>query len=235
MLLLDNISAEYGNIKALRGVSLSVKQGAMVAIVGPNGAGKTTMFKVISGVVAPSSGKIVYEGQDLLSTKPSARASLGIAHVPEGRQVFKSMTVKENLELGTMVVKSSAQRKAALQRVLEFFPVLAERQSQLAGTLSGGQQQMLAIGRALASEPKLLLLDEPSMGLSPVMAERLFEQIEALHRNGGLTIVLVEQRVAEALQSCDWGYILDTGTIALEGEPGQLIRSSQVRQAYLGL
>ena len=235
MLELRDISAEYGHIKALRSVSLSVAEGAMVAIVGPNGAGKTTMFKVISGIVAPTHGSITYMGQDLLKMLPSQRAYLGIAHVPEGRQVFKSMTVLENLELGAMIVPDSNRARENIARILELFPVLAEKRRQLAGTLSGGQQQMLAIGRALASAPKLLLLDEPSMGLSPSIAELIFERIGAIHREGKLTVVLVEQRVAEALQSCDWGYVIDTGQLVLDGAPATLMRDERVRKPFLGL
>jgi branched-chain amino acid transport system ATP-binding protein len=229
------LTVTYGGLVALREVSLSVGAGQFIAIVGPNGAGKTTLFKAISGTVAPSAGRIRYEGRDLLAIPPSGRAHLGIAHVPEGRQVFPSLTVLENLEMGAYPAAGRSAWEHSLERIFALFPVLAERSRQLAGTLSGGEQQMLAIGRGIASAPRLLLLDEPSMGLAPTIADLIFERIEELHRRDGLTVLLVEQRVAEALQSCDKGYVLESGRIALEGPRQVLLADDRVRRAYLGM
>ncbi len=235
MLSIENLSVSYGGLAALRGVSLTVDQGQFVAIVGPNGAGKTTLFKSISGTVTPSAGKIDFEGQDLLAVPPAERAHLGIAHVPEGRQVFASLTVLENLEMGAYAVRGRADWGRNLDRIFTLFPVLAERRRQLAGTLSGGEQQMLAIGRGIASAPRLLLLDEPSMGLAPTIADLIFDRIAALHQEDGVTLLLVEQRVAEALESCDYGYVLETGRVVLEGTHRALMADDLVRRAYLGM
>ena len=235
MLKLEGVSAAYGAIRALREVSLDVKAGQFVAIVGPNGAGKTTLFKTISGQVVPDAGRILFEGQDLLKLPARDRAHLGIAHVPEGRQVFGNLTVLENLEMGATPAKGRAEWGRNLERCFSLFPVLAERRSQLAGTLSGGEQQMLAIGRGLASSPRLLLLDEPSMGLAPIIVDLIFERIQDLHRDNQLTIVLVEQRVVEALEPCDWAYVLDVGRCVASGPPEQIMTDARIRQAYLGM
>ena len=235
MLEIEGLTVAYGGLAALREVSLAVGDGQFVAIVGPNGAGKTTLFKAISGTVAPLSGAIRYEGRDLLAVPPAGRAHLGIAHVPEGRQVFPSLTVLENLEMGAYPAAGRRVWETSLERIFTLFPVLAERRRQLAGTLSGGEQQMLAIGRGMASAPRLLLLDEPSMGLAPAVADLIFERIEELHRSDRLTVLLVEQRVAEALQSCDKGYVLETGRIVLEGPRQVLLADDRVRRAYLGM
>lgn len=235
MLQLEGVTAAYGNIQALSGVSLEVAAGQMIAIVGPNGAGKSTMFKVISGVMPVSSGRVLYEGEDLLALDPADRAARGIAHVPEGRQVFKSMTVAENLEMGAYSVRDRVQKRLAIERAYEIFPMLAQRRQQQAGTLSGGQQQMLAIGRALASQPRLLLLDEPSLGLSPIMADEMFEHIDEARTIAGMTVVLVEQRVAESLESCDWAYVLNFGQIILQGAPQTLLRDERIRATYMGI
>jgi branched-chain amino acid transport system ATP-binding protein len=235
MLDIDGLSVSYGGLAALRGVSLSVEEGQFAAIVGPNGAGKTTLFKAISGTVRPTSGRIAFEGQDLLAVPPSERAHLGIAHVPEGRQVFASMTVLENLEMGAYAIRGRPDWRRNLDRIYALFPVLAERRDQLAGTLSGGEQQMLAIGRGIASAPRLLLLDEPSMGLAPTIADLIFDRIAALHREDHVTLLLVEQRVAEALESCDYGYVLETGRVVLEGPHRTLMADDRVRRAYLGM
>ena len=235
MLEIDGLSVTYGGLHALSGVSLGVAQGQFVAIVGPNGAGKTTLFKVISGTVAPLCGKITYEGRDLLGVPPWQRAHLGIAHVPEGRQVFGALTVIENLEMGAYPQNGRNEWARSLDRIFAVFPVLAERRHQLAGTLSGGEQQMLAIGRGIASSPQLLLLDEPSMGLAPAVADLIFERIAALNREDGITLLLVEQRVAEALESCDYGYVLEAGRVVLEGRHETLITDDRVRRAYLGI
>jgi branched-chain amino acid transport system ATP-binding protein len=235
VLEIDRLTVAYGGLAALREVSLVVGEGRFVAIVGPNGAGKTTLFKTISGTVAPLAGAIRFEGRDLLAVAPADRAHLGIAHVPEGRQVFPSLSVLENLEMGAYPVPARRHWRRNLDRVFALFPVLAERRAQLAGTLSGGEQQMLAIGRGIASAPRLLMLDEPSMGLAPAIADLIFERIEELHRDDGLTVLLVEQRVAEALQSCDMGYVIEAGHIVLEGPQQMLLADDRVRRAYLGM
>src|SRR3954467_7930195 len=234
MLKIRSLDVAYGGLRALSGVSLDVARGQFVAVVGPNGAGKTTLFKTISGVVTPTGGEISYKGENLLLVPPAERAQLGIAHVPEGRQVFASMTVKENLEMGAYTRKGQERWSETLPMILQLFPILSERRDQLAGTLSGGQQQMLAIGRGLASAPELLMLDEPSMGLAPTIIDAIFERINQIHRNG-LTILLVEQRVAEALETCDRGYVLETGRVAMEGTHKTLMSDERVRRAYLGM
>jgi branched-chain amino acid transport system ATP-binding protein len=234
VLKIRSLEVAYGGLRALSGVSLDVERGQFVAVVGPNGAGKTTMFKTISGVVTPSAGEISYNGQNLLAVPPAERAQLGIAHVPEGRQVFASMTVMENLEMGAYTRKGRERWSETLPMILQLFPILSERRDQLAGTLSGGEQQMLAIGRGLASAPELLMLDEPSMGLAPTIVDAIFERIHLIHRNG-LTILLVEQRVAEALESCDRGYVLETGRVSMEGTHQTLMSDERVRRAYLGM
>ena len=235
MLRIEGLSAGYSAIPVLNGVSIKVDADQFVAIVGPNGAGKTTLFKTISGIVMPSAGSIAFENTDLLSLRPAQRAHLGIAHVPEGRQVFPSLTVMENLEMGAVTEAGRRHWKQNIERIFEWLPVLAERRGQFAGTLSGGQQQMLAIGRGLASSPKLLMLDEPSMGLSPAIADFIFERLIEIRRQSKLTILLVEQRVAEALESADHGYVLEAGRIALEGSNQTLRADDRVRRAYLGM
>ena len=234
MLTVEGLTVAYGGLTALAEVSLAVRAGQFVSIVGPNGAGKTTLFKAISGTVRPSAGRIRFENHDLLAVAPSERAHFGIAHVPEGRQVFASMTVLENLEMGAYPHSGRREWARNLDRIFALFPVLAERRSQAAGTLSGGEQQMLAIGRGIASSPRLLMLDEPSMGLAPVVADLIFERIEELHGDG-LTILLVEQRVAEAVQSCDFGYVLETGRVVLEGTHEALLADDRIRSVYLGM
>jgi branched-chain amino acid transport system ATP-binding protein len=235
MLEINDLSVSYGGLAALRGVSLAIAEGQFIAIVGPNGAGKTTLFKAISGVVPAGAGTIAFEGRDLLAVPPHERAHLGIAHVPEGRQVFASLTVAENLEMGAYSSRGQAEWQRNIERIYALFPVLAERRRQLAGTLSGGEQQMVAIGRGIAAAPRLLLLDEPSMGLAPAVADLIFDRIAALHREDRVTLILVEQRVAEALESCDYGYVLETGRVVLEGARRTLMADDRVRQAYLGM
>ena len=235
MLAIEGLSVSYGGLAALSGVSLNVDEGQFVAIVGPNGAGKTTLFKAVSGTVTPVGGRVAFEGRDLLAVPPPERAHLGIAHVPEGRQVFAAMTVLENLEMGAYSTRGRPEWQRNLDRILTLFPVLAERRRQLAGTLSGGEQQMLAIGRGIASAPRLLLLDEPSMGLAPTIADQIFDSIATLHREDKVTLILVEQRVAEALESCDYGYVLETGRVVLEGTHRDLMADDRVRRAYLGM
>ena len=234
MLAVEGLTVAYGGLTALAEVSLSVRAGQFVSIVGPNGAGKTTLFKAISGTVRPRGGRILFEDHDLLAVAPAERAHFGIAHVPEGRQVFASMTVLENLEMGAYPQSGRQAWAKNLERIFALFPILAERRNQPAGTLSGGEQQMLAIGRGIASSPRLLMLDEPSMGLAPVVADLIFERVGELHRDG-LTILLVEQRVAEAVQSCDFGYVLETGRVVLEGTHDALLADDRIRSVYLGM
>jgi branched-chain amino acid transport system ATP-binding protein len=236
VLSVDSLNVSYGGLAALSGLSIEVGGGEFVAVVGPNGAGKTTLFKSISGTVQPEAGRILFEGADLLATAPALRARLGIAHVPEGRQVFRTMSVVDNLEMGAYPRKlSRIAWRQTLERIFSLFPRLAERRHQLGGTLSGGEQQMLAIGRGLASAPRLLLLDEPSMGLAPKIADTIFEAIQQVHRQDRVTVVLVEQRVVEALEACDRGYVIESGQIVLRGTKDVLLKDSRVKQAYLGL
>ena len=235
MLKLDAVSAGYSSVPVLNGVSIDVSAGEFVSVVGPNGAGKSTMFKTISGTVRPRSGTIKFEDIDLLAVAPSRRPHLGIAHVPEGRQVFPSLTVMENLEMGAYTKSGRRDWRSNIEHIFALFPVLAERGKQFAGTLSGGEQQMLAIGRGLASSPKLLMLDEPSMGLAPAIADFIFERLIEIRRQTKLTILLVEQRVAEALESADHGYVLEAGRVVLEGTNETLRADDRVRAAYLGM
>jgi branched-chain amino acid transport system ATP-binding protein len=235
MLELDGVHVAYGGLNALDGVSVKVGSGDFVSIVGPNGAGKTTLFKTISGTVASVAGRILFEGQDLAKVAPSDRPHLGIAHVPEGRQVFPNLSVLENLEMGAWTTAGRREWDANLRYILTLFPVLAQRSRQLAGTLSGGEQQMVAIGRGLASSPRLLMLDEPSMGLAPAIVDTIFERIIEIRRDKKLTVLLVEQRAVEALQSCDRGYVLETGRVVLEGTHDELLSNDRIRKAYLGM
>ena len=235
MLEIDAITVGYNATPVLRDVTIQVQPGQLVAVVGPNGAGKSTLFKTISGVLTPRSGSLRFEGVDIRDIPASQRPHLGIAHVPEGRQVFPSLTVLENLELGATTEAGRRDWKVNLEKILNWLPRLAERRDQMAGTLSGGEQQMLAIGRGLASSPKLLMLDEPSMGLSPVMADFIFERLIEIRRQTQLTVLLVEQRVAEALESADYGYVLEAGRVVLEGSHEVLSSNDRVRQAYLGM
>ena len=235
MLEISNLSVSYGGLRALTDVSLTVAEGQFVTVVGPNGAGKTTLFKTISGVVKPASGKITFLGKDLATMSASQRAHLGIAHVPEGRQVFKTLTVRENLEMGAYPEAGRAKWTQTLDRIHTLFPILAERAQQLAGTLSGGEQQMVAIGRGLACAPRLLMLDEPSMGLAPAVTDTIFERVQQIHKEDGVTILLVEQRVAEALELSDHGYVLETGHVVLDGPYETLLADDRVRKSYLGL
>jgi len=234
MLEIAGLRAGHGGPEILQGLDIAVGEGEFVAIVGPNGAGKTTLFKTISGLLAPSAGSIRFAGRDLLAVRPPDRPHLGIAHVPEGRQVFPSLTVLENLEMGASTASGRRDWARNLERILALFPVLAQRRAQAAGTLSGGEQQMLAIGRGLASSPRLLMLDEPSMGLAPAVTEQIFARLAEIHRDG-IAILLVEQRVAEALASAERGYVLEGGRIALQGDYAVLSGDDRVRQAYLGL
>lgn len=235
MLKIDHLDVAYGGLQALSGISIHVKAGEFVAVVGPNGAGKTTLFKSISGTVTPRHGAVLFDGVDLATLAAHQRPHLGIAHVPEGRKVFPAMTVFENLEMGATTEEGRRRWKQTLDLVFTMFPRLKDRSDQYAGTLSGGEQQMLAIGRGLASAPKLLMLDEPSMGLSPSMTDVIFDAVSKIHKEQGLTILLVEQRVAEALENCDHAYVLETGRVVLKGSLEELSSDDRVRRAYLGL
>jgi len=233
MLDLTDVHVRYGNIRALQGVSLRVDQGELIALIGGNGAGKTTTLRTISGLLRPSEGAITFEGTDLTSASTDRIVGLGISHCPEGRRIFGSLTVAENLRLGAVSVADTAATAAELENVFALFPLLKERLNQAGGTLSGGEQQMLAIGRALMSRPRLLLLDEPSLGLAPLMVERIFETISELKRQGR-TILLVEQNVHHALDIADRAYVMETGRITLEGPAEVLRRNPQVERSYLG-
>jgi branched-chain amino acid transport system ATP-binding protein len=235
MLVIENISVGYSALPVLSGVSIRVDAGQFAAVVGPNGAGKTTLFKSISGTLPLMAGRISFEDVDLATVPAHRRPHLGIAHVPEGRQVFPSLTVMENLEMGAYTEAGRRNWKENIERIFAWLPVLAERREQLAGTLSGGEQQMVAIGRGLASSPKLMMLDEPSMGLAPTIADFVFERLIEIRKQSGLTVLLVEQRVAEALESADHGYVLETGRVVLQGDNATLRADDRVRQAYLGM
>jgi branched-chain amino acid transport system ATP-binding protein len=234
MLTVEALGVTYDGLRALAGVSLQVGEGEFVTLIGPNGAGKTTLLKAISGTVRTEEGRITYRGRDLGRLRPSERAALGIAHVPEGRRVFASLTVLENLQLGSYRRAARAGRVQSLETVLTLFPILKERRAQLAGSLSGGEQQMLALGRGLMAQPDLLLLDEPSQGLGPRVVEQIFETIDRIRRERRLTILLVEQRVVEALELCDRGYVLETGRVVLVGGREALLADARVQRAYLG-
>ncbi|MDX9872984.1 MAG: ABC transporter ATP-binding protein [Clostridia bacterium] len=233
MLSVKNLHVSYGGIHAIKGISFTVNEGEIVTLIGANGAGKTTTLHTISGLKTPTQGKITYNGINLRKTEPSQIITLGMAHVPEGRHVFGRMTVAENLKMGAFTIKSKEVVQETMEKVYTRFPRLKERHRQLAGTLSGGEQQMLAIGRALMGNPKTLLLDEPSMGLSPILVHEVFQIISELHA-GGITILLVEQNARMALSIADRAYVLETGTIAMEGDAKALMEDDRVRQAYLG-
>ena len=234
MLKISGLSVAYGGLHALEDVSLEVAEGEFVTIVGPNGAGKTTLMRAISGAVRGTAGRLEFRGRDLTPLPAHQRAALGIAHVPEGRRIFSSLSVLENLELGSYRRAARAQRAEGLEAVLALYPVLRERRQQLAGSLSGGEQQMVALGRGLMAQPDLLLLDEPSQGLGPRVVEQIFETIDRIRKSRRLTILLVEQRVVEALELCDRGYVLETGRVALEGAHDALLADPRVQRAYLG-
>jgi branched-chain amino acid transport system ATP-binding protein len=233
MLKLEDLHVFYGNIQALRGLSLLVEEGELVTIVGSNGAGKSTTLLTISGILRPRSGRLTFEGRDLSKAAPHDIVRWGISHCPEGRMIFGRLSVAENLVLGAYNRQDRQDIRRDLARVHDLFPILAERKNQAAGTLSGGEQQMLAIGRALMSRPRMLLLDEPSLGLAPILVERIFDVIRELHQQG-VTILLVEQNAYQALRVADRAYVLETGKIRLSGSAAELADDPQVRAAYLG-
>lgn len=233
MLQVQNLVVRYGGITAVDGVSLEIRAHETVALIGANGAGKTTTLHTISGLLKPAAGQILFQGEEITKASAESIVAWGVIQVPEGRQVFAKLTVEENLKLGAYLQKDKEKIQATHQRVMELFPILKERRRQAAGTLSGGEQQMLAIGRALMSQPRLLLLDEPSMGLSPLMTQQVFDVLQELKKEG-LTILLVEQNAYEALTISDRAYIMETGNITLEGKSSELIDDPRVRDAYLG-
>ncbi len=233
LLAVDGIETYYGSIQALKGVSFKVPQGSIVTLLGANGAGKSTTLKSISGLARPARGTVAFTGQRIDGLPSEKIVRLGISHVPEGRDLFPELTVFENLKMGAYTRKDKRAIQRGLEQVEAHFPILAERRSQLAGTLSGGEQQMLAIGRALMAEPRLMLLDEPSLGLAPMLVEEIFRIIRQIHA-GGTTVLLVEQNANKALSIADYGYVLETGTIALQGDSQQLLRDDHVRRSYLG-
>lgn len=234
LLNIENLHVSYGKIKAIKGISLAVNQGEIVTLVGANGAGKTTLLKTISGILSPAEGKISFEGHDLTKIKPFQRVIEGICQAPEGRGIFPGMTVRENLEIGKFGrTTAKAEMAEDLEMAFGLFPRLLERENQLGGTLSGGEQQMLSIGRALMSRPRLLLLDEPSMGLAPMFIAQIFEIIQKIKAQG-MTILLVEQNAAKALSIADRAYVLETGSITKEGSGQALLNDPAIRAAYLG-
>ena len=234
MLEVTAISVAYGDVRVLHRVSLRVEAGEIVSLLGANGAGKTTTLRAISGLIPVQEGTVTFDGRPLTGLSPSRIVERGIAHVPEGRQLFTNMTVEENLEMGAYLPQAKAARAETLARVLELFPRLGERRRQVAGTLSGGEQQMVAIGRALMSRPRLLVLDEPSLGLAPIVVKSIFETVKRINADG-TTVLLVEQNLAESLRLSDRGYVLETGHIAMEGRGVDLVADPHTRKAFLGL
>ena len=233
VLLVEDIHSYYGAIEALKGISLEVYDGEIVTLIGSNGAGKTTTLRSISGIVPPRTGKIVYQGRDITGLPGHTVASMGIAHSPEGRRIFPRMTVRENLEMGAFTRRDTTAIRSDIDRVYEMFPRLKEREKQKAGTMSGGEQQMLAMGRALMAEPTVLLLDEPSLGLAPVIVDKIYEIIREINQQG-VTILLVEQNANYALDVSTRGYVLETGTVALTDKSASLRTDERVMAAYLG-
>jgi branched-chain amino acid transport system ATP-binding protein len=245
MLELIDIHTFYGPIEALKGVTIGVKQGEVVCLIGNNGAGKSTALMTISGIMRPRSGDITFEGKSIKGLPSHAIVQMGISQVPEGRRIFPKLTVRENLEMGAYIVdnrqasgfmkskKTGQQIRVQFEKIFELFPVLKERHDQQGGTLSGGEQQMLAIGRALMCSPKLLLLDEPSLGLAPIITSKIFKTIREINKEG-VTVLLVEQNARAALRLSNRGYVLENGTVAVEGQGGDLLNNEQVRRAYLG-
>ena len=234
LLELDGIDAHYGRIQALRGVTMKVEKGEIVALIGSNGAGKTTTLRTISGLMHPSSGTIRFDGKEITRTPPSQIVGLGISQSPEGRRLFPRMSVLDNLFMGAYSRNDKAGITSDMDNVFKLFPRLLERRTQISGTLSGGEQQMLAMGRALMARPKVLLLDEPSMGLSPIMVDKIFEVVEAIHKQG-TTVLLVEQNAHKALEVAHRGYVLETGVVVQTGKGSELLQSEEVQKAYLGM
>ncbi|MCL5290115.1 MAG: ABC transporter ATP-binding protein [Eubacteriales bacterium] len=234
MLNIKNLDVSYKDLQVLWDVSLEVKQGELVVLLGANGAGKTTTLNAISGLLTVIKGSIEFLGKDITSMAGYKIAGLGIVHVPEGRRLFPEMTVRENLEMGSLFPQAKAKRNETMKKVFEFFPILQEKQNQEAGTLSGGQQQMLAIGRGLMALPKLLILDEPSLGLAPVLVKQIFEIVNEINSHG-VTVLLVEQNVAQTLNLCHRAYVMENGRITLQGSGAELLNNQHVKEAYLGI
>jgi branched-chain amino acid transport system ATP-binding protein len=234
MLQLRSVDAGYGSFQALFGIDLDVKAGEAVGVIGPNGAGKTTLMRVISGLIRPRKGSITMEGTNVLATPPHRIVNLGIAHVPENRRLFPRLSVDDNLKMGAFISDARAKYAERLEFVFELFPRMKERRSQMAGTMSGGEQQMCAIGRALMSGPKLLLLDEPSAGLAPLVVQQVFELVKRI-RASGLTVLIVEQNVQQVLRVVDRAYLLEAGTIRAAGTAADMMQSDTIKQAYLGV
>ena len=233
MLEVKDLEVHYGMIRAIKGISFEVNRGEVIALIGANGAGKTTTLHTVSGLIAPTKGTITFEGTDITGMPGHKIVSMGMAHVPEGRRVFQELTVLQNLKLGAYTRKDKKEIDDTLRMVYERFPRLAERKNQIAGTLSGGEQQMLAMGRALMSHPKLILMDEPSMGLSPILVNEIFDIIRKVSEDG-TTVLLVEQNAKKALAIADKAYVLETGNIALSGDARDLMNNEQIKKAYLG-
>ena len=234
VLEMKNIETFYGPIMAIRGVSLEVPKGKIVTILGANGAGKTTLMKTVSGVMDPEKGQVVLEGKEIQGKDPDVIVRAGVAHVPEGREVFPFLTVHENLMMGAYTRKDRENIAADIDMVMEYFPILKERANQQAGTMSGGQQQMLAIGRGLMAKPKVMLLDEPSLGLSPLLVQEIFAIIKRLNEEQGVTMMLVEQNANVALKAAHYGYVLEIGRIVMAGEAEKLLASEDIQEFYLG-
>ena len=235
MLRLQNIQTYYGNIQALKGVTIDIAEGEIVTLIGANGAGKTTTLMSISGITPPRKGEVAFRGSRIEHLRPEEIVKLGICQVPEGRRIFPDMTIVENLELGAFLRNDKAAIKTDLEMVFDLFPILEQRRSQLGGTLSGGEQQMLAISRALMARPRLLLLDEPSLGLAPLIIQQIFEIIKKINKENGTTIFLVEQNANQALKLADRGYVMENGRITLVDKASALLENDEVRKAYLGL
>ena len=233
MLTIKDLEVYYGVIQAIKGVSFEVNQGEVIALIGANGAGKTTILHTITGLISPKKGSVLFEGNELTKMPAHKIVSLGMAHVPEGRRVFADLSVYENLRMGAYTRKDKGEIEATLEKVYDRFPRLKERRNQMAGTLSGGEQQMLAMGRALMSNAQMLMLDEPSMGLSPLLVQEIFDIIQDVHKEG-MTILLVEQNAQMALSIADRAYVLETGRIVMEGTGAELLTNEKVRTAYLG-
>jgi branched-chain amino acid transport system ATP-binding protein len=235
MLRVDNLHVAYGGVQAVRGISLEVRPGEITALLGANGAGKSSTLAAIVGTVRPASGQVFFEGQEITGTRPEKLVKRGIALIPEGARVFARQPVEQNLRLGAYTVASEAVYQQRLEHVYQVFPRLKERRAQLAGTMSGGERQMLAIGRALMSGPRLLLVDEPSLGLSPLLIEQVFDALAALNKQAGLSVLLVEQNMNAALDVATRAYVMQSGAVALSGNAAELAASDEVRQAYLGM
>ena len=233
ILKLDNLTVSYGSIKALKGINIKVREGEIVALLGANGAGKTTTLKTLSGIVSAENGSIEFCGKNIVNMAPEKITALGIVQSPEGRQIFPDITVEENLRVGAFTVKNKKEIAKNFERVYKYFPILQERKKQLAGTLSGGEQQMLAIARALMGSPKVLLLDEPSLGLAPLIVKTIFEIVKEINSEG-TTVLIIEQNALQTLKIADYAYVLEVGEVSMEGKANELIQDKKLLEAYLG-